>query len=464
MGLPRQRPARPSREVLLRRMHRGLPRRCRHRHREDRCRREAEDAEVISSMLPRAFSLFAFTLLAAASPLRGADESDPAEFLRAVAASPSLAAAAQRMQAAEERVGAAGLLPNPEAEGMVSRMNGPMDERNDMYEINLRQPLPKKGERAAQRDRARAAVAMAEADYAVMAGEIAAETAMALADATSAEAKIQCVEKQIARLDSVLRAIEVRLSTGTMNMGGGRLADRLTIQTRLAAMQLMIEDDRRMAADALAEARGRLGLSPDASLPKFFTPQPGEIDAAASSSVRLAAARSQDADAMRQMAKATANPMTAVGLRFERERTAMGNEDTVGVAFMSEFPWRSRRASRAELKAAEAERLAAQADASSATYRIKSAVSRAERAERLAEIARRLSSETLSRLDAEYDALIRAASVGSPGESTVLMTVELLEKATDAEIRVIEAERAARLARAELWRHVPVERFPLPTR
>ncbi len=247
-------------------------------------------------------------------------------------------------------------------------------------------------------------------------------------------------------------------------MGGARLADRLAVQTRLAAMQLMLEEDRRKAADALAEARGRLGLAPGAALPDFAAPQPAEIDPAAAPSVRLAAARTQDAEAMRQMAKAAANPMTAVGLRFERERSAMGNEDTVGVAFMSEFPWRSRRSSRSELKAADAERLAAQADATSAAYRISSAVARAERAERLAATARRLSRETMARLDAEYDALIRAASAGNPGESTVFMTAELLEKATDAEIKVIEAEQAARVARAELWRHVPVERFSRPAR
>lgn len=403
-------------------------------------------------------------LLLVASSLRGAETGQPADFLRAIADAPALTAAARRVQAAEDRIGAAGLLPDPEAEGMLSRMKGPMGERNDMYEVNLRQPLPKKGERAAQRERARAAVAMAEADYAVMAGEIAADTALALAEAAGAEAKIKCVETQIARLDAVLRAIEIRLSTGTGNMGGTRLADRLTIQTRLAGMQLMVEEDRRMAADALAEARGRLGLGPEVALPAFAAPQPREIEAGAAPNVRLATARAQDAEAMRQMAKASAHPMTSIGLRFERERTAMGNEETVGVAFSSELPWRGRRASRAELKAADAERLAAESDASAATYRIKSAVAKAERAERVAEIARRLSQETMSRLTAEYDALIRAASVGNPGESTVLMTVELLEKATETEIKVIEAEQAARTARAELWRHLPVERFPLPRR
>lgn len=414
-------------------------------------------------MSTRALLLVA-ALAVVSSSLRSAEPATPAEFLRSVAEAPSLAAAARRVQAAEERVGAAGSLPNPETEGMLSQMRGPMGERNDMYEVNVRQPLPKKGERAAQRDRARAATAMAEADYAVMAGELAAEIAMALAEASSAEAKIKCVEAQIARLEAVLRAIEVRLSTGTTGMGGTRLADRLTLQTRLAAMQLMVEEDRRMAADALAEARGRLGLAPDAPLPTFVAPTLADIDPAGAPSVLLAAARTQEADAMRQMAKASANPMTAVGLRFERERTAMGNEDTVGIAFMSEFPWRSHRASRAELKAAEAERLAAQADASSATYRIRSAVTRAERAARLAQTARRLSDETTARLQAEYDAFLRAASVGNPGESTVLMTVELLEKTTDAEIKTIEAELAARVAAAELWRHFPAERFPRAAR
>ncbi len=265
-------------------------------------------------------------------------------------------------------------------------------------------------------------------------------------------------------MQSGLGAIEARLATTTSGMGGSRLADKLTLQTRIAAMQLMVEEERRMIGDALAEARGRLGLAPDAPLPAFAVPAPAEIDAASAPTVRLAAARAVEADAMLKMARATANPMTALGLRFERESTAMGDDDTFGIAIMSELPWRGRRTSRAQAKAAEAERIAAQADGSAATYRISSAIARVERAERLAASARRLSDETLTRTQAEYDTVIRAASAGNPGESTVLMTVELLEKATDAELQVIAAERAARVARAELWRYVPVERLPRPVR
>jgi outer membrane protein, heavy metal efflux system len=334
-------------------------------------------------------------------------------------------------------------------------MVGPMDERSTMWEVNLRQPLPKRGERAADRERAHAGVAMAQADYALMAGEMAADTAMALAEAEGAEARIRILETQIGRLDAVLRSVEVRLASGT----GGRIADRLTVQTRIATMQLMVEEERRMAADALSDARGRLGLQPETALPPFAAPTAADVRADEAAALRFAAARADEADAMVKMARASANPMTAVGLRFERERRAMGDGSTVGVAFMSEIPWRSRGYARAEVRAAEAERAAAQTDATAARYRISAALTRLSRAEQLADTARRLSAETLNRLNAEFDAMVRAAGAASMGESTVLQTVELLEKATDTELQVIRADTAVSIARAELWRYVPAEQF-----
>lgn len=382
----------------------------------------------------------------------------PNELLRAVTNAPALAAAARRTTAARERVEASGRLADVEVEGMGSRMVGPMDERSTMWEVNVRQPLPKRGERAADRERARAGVSMAEADYALMAGEMAADTAMALAEAEGAQARIRLLETQIGRLDAVLRNVETRIASGS-----GRLADRLTVQTRVAAMQLMVEEERRMAADALAEARGRLGVAPEAALPAFAAPDVAAIRADEAAAVRLAAARSDEADAMVKMARAGANPMTSVGVRFEQERRAMGDENTVGLAFMSDIPWRSRRYARAEVRAAEAERAAAQTDATATRYRISATLTRVDRAERLAATARRLSQETLARLNAEYDAMIRAAGVGTAGmSSTILETVELLEKATEAELQVIRADTAVRTARAELWRYAPAQQFLSP--
>lgn len=401
-----------------------------------------------------------FALLTILPAWAGAQPSTPpesdAEFLRAVAHAPALTAASRRAAAARERVDASGRLRDPEVEGMASRKVGPMNERSTMWEMNVRQPLPKRGERAADRERALAGVGIAEADFSAMAAEMAADTALALAEASGADARVRLLETQLKRLDSVLRSIEVRMATG-----GARFADRLTVQTRIASMQLMIEEERRMAADALSEARGRLGLAPDAPLPSFAAPAVTEIKADDAAALRLAAARADEASAMVKVAKASANPGTSVGLRLERERRAMGDEDTVGIAFSTEIPFRSRRYARAEVRAAEAERAAAQADANAARYRITAALTRVDRAERLAETSRRLSAETLGRLNAEYDAFVRAAGVAGSGEFTVFQTVELLEKATDTELQVIRADTAVRTARAELWRYVPTTRFPL---
>ena len=399
--------------------------------------------------------MLASAVLAPARAQTGPESPAPSnDFVRSVVTSPALSAASRRTTAARERIEAAGRLANPEVEGMGSRMVGPMDERSTMWEVNVRQPLPKRGERAADRERARAGVAMAEADFAVMAGEMAADTATALAEAEGAQARIRLLETQLGRLDAVLRSIEARLASGA-----SRLADRLTVQTRIASLQLMIEEERRMAADAVSDARGRLGLAAEASLPAYAAPTATEIRADEAAALRVAAARTDEANAMVKMARASANPMTAVGLRFERERTGMGDENTVGVAFMSEIPWRSGRYARAEARAAEAERAAAQTDADAARFRISSALTRVDRAERLAATARRLSADTLGRLNAEYDALVRSAGAGTPGESTVLQTVELLEKATDTELQIIRADTAVRTARAELWRYAPVSHF-----
>ena len=380
------------------------------------------------------------------------------DFLRVVFDAPALAAASQRTTAARERVGSAGRLRDPEVEGMTSRMNGPMGDRSTLYELNVRQPLPKRGERAADRERAQAGVAMADADYALIAGEMAADTAIALAEAEGAHQRIRLLETQIGRLDAVLRSVEVRLAAGT----SGRIADRLTVQSRIASMQLMMEEERRTAEDALAEARGRLGLKPDAPLPTFAAPTISEINTDNAAMLRLAMARADEASAMVKVARASAKPGTAVGLRLERERTGMGDEDTIGLAFMSEIPWRSRDYARSDVRAAEAERAAAQTDATAARYRIAAARTRVQRAERLAETARRLSRETLVRLNAEYDAMVRAAGAAiGTGESTVLQTVEILGQSTDTELQVIRADTAVRTARAELWRYVPADKFSI---
>ncbi len=370
----------------------------------------------------------------------------------AVAAAPALAAARARVEAARARIDAAGRLPDPELEVMASRSDMPEDNTT-MWELNVRQPLARLGEREADRRRARAAVAMAEAEFAMMAGETAMDVAMALAEGDAAERRIALLEAQIARLESVLASVDARIAAGT-----GQLVDRLTVQTRIASMRLMAEDERRMAGDSVSEIAARLGATGVAGVPVFAVPDPESVEAAETGATNLARARETEADAMKAMARAGGRPMTAVGLRLEREQTRMGNADLAGVAFMTEIPWRSRRYARAEERAANAEITAARADGVSARLRVDAAIARAERAARLAAIARELGRETRARLDAEFEALLgtSAATGRMPAESTVLMIVEILEKVTETELQVINAETQEAIARAALWPHAPV--------
>jgi len=135
----------------------------------------------------------------------------------------------------------------------------------------------------------------------------------------------------------------------------------------------------------------------------------------------------------------------------------MGNEDTIGFAVSSELPWRNRRYARAEVRAAGSDRAAATADATAARYRISSTLARVERADRVAATARRLATDTQARLDAEHEALSRSLSVTGMGatESAVLHAIDILEKSTETQLQIIEAETSARTTRAELWRYLP---------
>lgn len=397
--------------------------------------------------------------LAAAASAAGSPE-DPAPLLSAVARAPALEAARLRIDAAQARVGAAGRLADPELEAMGSRANRPgtLDDRS-MWELSVRQPLPRRGEREADRERATAVVSMAEAELAMVAGDTAAGAAMALAEAEGARARVALLETQRTRLGTALASLDARLAAGATV----KLADRLTLQSRIAALELLLEETRRSAADAEASARTHLALASETPLPSFAAPEVSTIRADGSPAVTLAEARAAEALATGRMARAGANPTTAVGLRFEREGGGSSAQDTIGLAVSSEIPWRSRAYARAGSRAAEAERAAAQADAETARRSVSHATGRAARAEQLAAVARKLAAETRTRLEAEHEILSRTVSVGAPsgmgGDSAVLHAVDILERTSETQLRIVEAETTARIARAELWRHVATRKL-----
>jgi outer membrane protein, heavy metal efflux system len=367
-----------------------------------------------------------------------------------VRASPVVKAMDQRVESARELAGAAGLFPDPRVEAMAARGSNSGGSSWPKWEGRLEQPLPKAGERRADRERAQAEIFMAEAERAVMAGSMAAEVAMALAESGAATERAVLLKQQLGRMEKVLALVENRLAGGQ-----GKLADRLALQSRIAEMKLMIEENGRMAADTLLLARGILGLPNDVGLPPYAAPNSDRVQPLATPMAQVAAAKEAEARAMAMMAKASGRPMTAIGLSASREQMPMETEDMVGISFMMEIPFHARKASMAGQNAAEANRMAARADAAAARFRAEAAVSRAKRARLWADSARRLAEGTIARLDAEYETVVNAAAAeGMKAESSVLMLIELLEKRVESGIRVIDAEAAARASAAALWEHV----------
>jgi outer membrane protein TolC len=367
-----------------------------------------------------------------------------------VRASPVVKALDQRVESAREMAGAAGLFPDPRVEAMAARGSNSGGSSWPKWEGRLQQPLPKAGERQADRERAQAEIFMAEAERAVMAGSMAGEVAMALAESGAASERATLLKQQLGRMEKVLALVENRLAGGQ-----GKLADRLALQSRIAEMKLMIEENGRMAADTLLLARGILGLPNDVGLPPYVAPNPERVQPLATPMAMVAAAKEAEARAMEMMAKASGRPMTAIGLSASRERMPMETEDMVGISFMMEIPFRGRKASMAGQNAAVANRNAARADAAAARFRAEAALARAKRTRQWADSARQLAEGTMARLDAEYETVVNAAAAeGMKSESSVLMLIELLEKRVESGIRVIDAEAAARTSAAALWEHV----------
>lgn len=369
-----------------------------------------------------------------------------AAFLRSIAFAPAIQAAQERSLAAHRAAGAAGRLPDPMIGGGYARKSTSMD-RWPMYDLTLEQPLPRWGERDARRAKASAETAMSVAEVQDQAGDLAAEIATMLADADAARAKLAVVEGQIARATAIQATIAARVATG-----GGSIADQLGVQSRLAALAVERDTMRRMAVDAEQEVRGRLGLAPETMLPPFAAPDRAGIVIERVPGVLAAQARTAEADAMFQEARASRYPETAVGVRFEREVQPGEPMNTVGLEFRVSIPvWQ---AAASELEdSAFARQRAARHEAAGWGFRMKSLLGRAERATAVATTARQAAQETRTRLDAEYDAMLRTAGAGSGASMSAVLDV--LDRLSEAERLVIDAEAAARQAEASLWRIAP---------
>lgn len=371
--------------------------------------------------------------------------------LDAVRQAPEVRAAQARSEADRLRAAAAGRWADPQLEGMAAQKDTP-DDTMPMWEVSLEQPLPAWGERAARRAQARAAADMQAAEADLQAGELAAEVARLLAEREAHRQLTALRQNQRDRMDRMRAALDSRIGSGQ-----GSMSDLLALQSRLTALDLEVERETRMAEEAEREARQRLGLDEQAPLPAFAAPDRDAIQPEQAPALRLAAAARDEARAMVALARAESRPMTSVSLRFEREEAAMGNEDTLGVALMTDLPWSRRGAARAEQKAAHALQVGRDAEAEAETRRLAADLAKAERWTRLAGQTRHAAAETRARVEQELNARVSAAgTAGMPGGSDLLMLLELWERSTELDAQVIEADLAAQTAQSALWLHTSI--------
>lgn len=394
------------------------------------------------------FCLFLGCLLAAAES--STIEAVRAEFVRSLASSPAVQSAHERIVAAHAAERASGRLPDPTVGGGYARKSITGSDW-PIYDLSLEQALPRWGERDALRARAAADVGMSEAELLDSVGEAAAEVASMLADGLAARAELALVEREIARVDTLRRAVMARVAVGT-----GNLAEDLGLQTRQASLTIEHASLQRQIDDAEQDVRSLLALPQTSPLPPFCAPDRNSLALGHVSDrvpgMVIAKAKHAAADADFRTARASRYPETAIGLRYEHESEPGNISDMIGLEFRVSLPvWQG--ASGNLEDAAAARSRAAIKESLGWYHRAAALVSRAERAGAVAASARQAAEETRVRIDAEYDVVIR--DVATDNGSPVSVVLSVLDRLSEAEGHVIAAEAAARQAEAGLWRLAP---------
>lgn len=371
-------------------------------------------------------------------------------FLAAVDRSPLVAATRGRLHAAQARVGAAGVLPDPVISAEARRMR---EERTDGVELWLEQELPRWGERAAERSMVRSEVAMASAELAEARGMAAAGIATAIARACAARGRATLQDEEVARMRVLLDRVTATLAAD----GGATATDALALRSRIDSAEVMATDLRRMAIDAEEEAGATIGLKPGDSLPELVLPEQDEVAVVDYAPGRMAQARVAEAEAREAMARSRGKPMVGVGVGWEREDLDMPHDGVMAMIEVGIPLYRD--AYRADVRAAQASGLAARRQIEAERLKAEVLLRRAQRAQRQAEQAGRVADEISMRVDAEIEALRgqMAAGGGAMGGRDILMRLfDRLDARNGSRAAAIEARLEADEMTAELWRFIPL--------
>jgi outer membrane protein TolC len=350
-----------------------------------------------------------------------------------------------RRDAARAAAYAAGALPDPMLDAQYMRMpEDPMYGSGGMIEIG--QTFPRWGERDGMRAMAAAEVAMADADLAMIRGDLLARLAMAQAQARAARAKADAYRENAARATALAELI----AKAAAPTGGMRLADVLTLQSRAAGLEVAARDAQIAAEDALGRARSLLGLPVAAAVFDPGVPDVTPVDPAGNPRVRLAKAMQLQAQAQLMIAASRSRPEVGVRAGWQREGRDAMDEYRVGVSVA--IPLRPA-AWRGPEEAALRRKDAADLEVAGATVEAEELLARVRRAQEQATRARILASETKQRLALELEQVASGAATGEPGSTSMLY--ERLDMLADAQVMAVMAEADAAMAAAELWMVMP---------
>jgi outer membrane protein, heavy metal efflux system len=297
--------------------------------------------------------------LAAPAPLRLAD------LLReAHEKNPDLRAAQARVGAAQSSISPAGALDDPML--MVQLWNTPVDFSTVPVMVQITQPIPLGGKRAARTDIARADAGMAAADLAAKQRDIDTQVASAYFDLFLSE-RTQSVDDEVEQILKVLlQASEARVSTGK--------AEQVELLRAQAAL-IQLRSDRETAVDHRQSAWARLAalLDRDPTSPSGSTTEPRVLpslpDVAALRERALrerpellsAQAQVAGAEAQQRLAKAAEVPdLSLFAAEMHTFRNPMGVSDFLFAGFQINLPIFSGSKNQPRIASASAQIVAAQ--------------------------------------------------------------------------------------------------------
>ena len=328
-------------------------------------------------------------------------------------AAPGLRAARERLAAAEARLAGRGHLPDPmlEVEVMDAVPTGgrPLDVRP-----MVRQPLPGRGKRAAERAVAAAEIEVARAELALAERMLLAELRAAWAEHWRAERERTLLGEAHEAMDLLVADADARLAGGA-----GSLGEALAARRRLRRHELEMEDADAAFLIAVSRLAELVGSEPPPAMPHGVElgamPLPDlDLAAAVAADPRLAVAEARAALAAERLAaiRLERRPDWAVaaGLRAMEGDTT---ELIVGVGV--ELPILRRRRVEPEIAAAERELAAVRAEADLVRRASRGELERlyAERF-RLEARSRRLAQGLIPELVAGFE-VERAALAGGDG-------------------------------------------------